>query len=147
MPPIAKLLLMVSCRSMFYFFSSLYYLIFIRRGLIGVKISNLLMFCRYYESYDGDRDGLVHAYAEQSCFSLSVMGASKVIIIHFYYHHHHNYFLLFFGVNFVIQPHGRGGSTFRGDKFIPYMALDRNMTTNRSLGMPLLLPSQHFRFY
>eukprot|EP00026_Physarum_polycephalum_P003314 Phypoly_transcript_03324.p1 GENE.Phypoly_transcript_03324~~Phypoly_transcript_03324.p1 ORF type:complete len:402 (+),score=39.40 Phypoly_transcript_03324:1272-2477(+) len=63
---------------------------------------------KYYEAYDNDRDLLTHAYAEQSCFSLSLVTVSKAV--------------------------GRGGATFpRGEKFVPYAPYDRNLTVNKSL--------------
>jgi nuclear RNA export factor len=64
---------------------------------------------KYYEAYDGDRNTLVDAYAEQSCFSISTIPVDS-------------------------KPHGRGGSSFkRGDKFVPYNSVDRNMTTTLEL--------------
>jgi len=64
---------------------------------------------RYFESYDGDRNLLLDAYAEQSCFSLALVPLDS-------------------------KPHGRGGSSFkRGEKFVPYAALDRNLKTITSI--------------
>lgn len=64
---------------------------------------------KYFEAFDGDRNLLVDAYAEQSCFSISTIPVDS-------------------------KPHGRGGSSFkRGDKFVPYNSVDRNLNTTVEL--------------